>query len=91
VNLNDQRTTVLAVHDMRDALLRIEETLDYLRGRVDDPAALAALHDLLIYRALDEVEKMAALTTSELNSAIDQAYRLGAQDALAGADGAAAA
>jgi hypothetical protein len=69
VNLNDQRTTVLAVHDMRDALLRIEETLDYLRGRVDDPAALAALHDLLIYRALDEVEKMATAEQARLHAA----------------------
>lgn len=49
------------------------------------------LASALIHASLDEVEKMAALTTSELNSAIDQAYRLGAQDALAGADGAAAA
>jgi hypothetical protein len=60
---------MLMVHDVRDALHRIEETLDYLRGRVADPAALSALHDLLIYRALDAVEKMATEEQARLHAA----------------------
>lgn len=69
MNINDQRTTVLAVHHVRDALRDIEEALDYLRGRVENPAALASLHELLIYRALDEVEKMATAEQARLHAA----------------------
>ena len=69
VNVNEQRSTVLAAQDIRDALFAIEERLDFLRERVADPKALAALHDLLIYTALDATEKLFAAEQARLHEA----------------------
>ena len=69
INVNEQRSTVLAVQDLRDALFAIEDRLDFLRGRVADPKALAALHDLLIYTALDATEKLFAAEQARLHEA----------------------
>ena len=69
INVNDQRSTVLAAQDIRDALFSIEERLDFLRGRVADPKALAALHDLLVYTALDATEALFAAEQARLHEA----------------------
>jgi len=69
ININDQRSAVLAVQDIRDALFAIEERLDFLRGRVAAPKALEALHDLLIYKALGATEALFTAEQARLHQA----------------------
>jgi hypothetical protein len=66
---NDQEETVRAIAEIRRALLACEEPLAFLRGRVADPAALAALHDLLMYRALDATEALFSAEQARLHEA----------------------
>lgn len=64
-----QEDTVKALAEVRAALSGCEGTLDYLRGRVESPAALDALHDLLIYTALDAVDEIAKVERARLRAA----------------------